>query len=156
MDSINFYGVLKLKIYDKGELVQTIEEKNLIVNGGRDVLLRRLIEDVTLAADFQLTDVVFGTGQSAANQTDTFEIFTDPVLVPITSKTIDVSGVSATANFEFALDEETGNGKNIYEFGLVCGDEDQTLFSRRVRTQPITKTNTMSFLGTWQIIAQFS
>jgi hypothetical protein len=42
------------------------------------------------------------------------------------------------------------NGQAIMEFGLVCADN--TLFSRRVRANPIYKAADISIEGQWTII----
>lgn len=151
-------GVLELQVFDNGKLIDTIKEKNLIVNSGRTLMLERFVTDIVGADNFEMSNIIFGTGQAPVAQSNDISTFVDYFMVPITSKSLNVLGTSAVAQFNFTVSTSVGNGKNIYEFGLLAGDPEvlAMLFSRRVRTAPITKTNTMSFTGTWSIIATFS
>jgi len=139
-------GILECKVYrhaggDK-ELVDEFIEKNLIVNGARNQMARLIAGEF---AGRSIAKIAFGTGNAAPAVED----------VGLTGAFVkDVSGFAfpsmgqVTISWELLTTEN--NGMAILEFGLVCDDD--TLFSRRVRANPIHKESDISIEGLWTII----
>ena len=133
-------GVLNLKVIENGTVVETFQEKNLIVNGGR-AAIAELIGAATSGK--AVNTIGFGTGATLPELTDTALTgqFTKPV-----------GFVSYPANetvqFDFTLEVGENNGVTIREFGLFCADG--TLFSRKVRAA-IEKTSAIRLEGFWTI-----
>lgn len=133
-------GVFKLKVFKDGELFEEYEDLNLIVNGGRDAIVK-LIGAGT--AGKVVDKISFGTDGTNPVLTDT--AITGPFTKAIAGVTYPAN---ETAEFEFVLLESENNGVTIREFGLLCNDN--TLFSRKVRAA-IVKTASIRLEGFWSI-----
>lgn len=134
-------GHLHLEISRFGQLIEVVDEKNLIVDNSKQ-LLASLLGGTT--ANKFITKVGFGTNSAAALPGNT--ALTGPVYKNVSSVTFPTPG---QVRFNFALTSAEGNGTSIIEFGLLTADNN--LFSRRVRSSPIVKDNTLSFTGSWTI-----
>jgi len=134
-------GVLRYDVFRDGVLIETVEEKNLIVDGAKGVLSALLGGAVSGKS---ITKIGFGTNGAppAAGNTSLTGAYVkavDSVSYPSTS----------SVRFNFSLGTSEANGTAIIEFGLITADN--TLFSRRVRSSAINKASDISFTGTWTI-----
>jgi len=141
---LKIQGYISFNICDAdGNVLERFSGKNLVVDLGRESIAKLLAGEGT---DKQITQISFGTGTTAADVADT--TITNP-----TTKDLDGFSYpnSKSVTYEFSLGLLEGNGKDITEFGLLS--EDDTLFSRKVRTQPIVKTSEMQITdGVWTLI----
>jgi len=140
-------GILEYKVYRHGkngekELVETFVDKNLIVNGARNQMARLIGGDIQ---ERYITKIALGTSNTAPTVDDTQ--ITNAFMKDVTGFAYPAMG-QVTVVWELLTMEN--NGMAILEFGLVC--EDNTLFSRRIRTNPIHKEEDISIEGLWTII----
>jgi hypothetical protein len=145
-DRQDMRGVLQYRVYrHRGgvrELIEEFKDENLIVNGARNQMARLIAGDFT---DRNVEKISFGTNGTEPAVEDTL----------ITNAfTKDIEGFAYPAmgqvTFKWELLTSENNGMAIMEFGLVCADN--TLFSRRVRVNPIYKESDISIEGQWTII----
>lgn len=145
-DTVKVKGYFTLKIFKNNELVETYEDKNLVVSTGR-VAIARLIGITDSGgdpSDFTPSKIGFGTNATAASPSDTALV--DSFEKAIEGITYPISGMAAIA---WTLAEDEANGKAIAEFGLITGSD--TLFARKVR-DVINKTSDTRLEGVWKII----
>jgi hypothetical protein len=139
-------GILEYKVYrHQGgvkELIDEFKDENLIVNGARNQMARLIAGNFT---NRNITKISFGTNGSAPTVDDT--IITNAFTKNVTGFTYPAMG-KVTVSWNLLTSED--NGQAIREFGLVCADN--TLFSRRVRANPIYKESDISIEGQWTII----
>jgi len=70
-ESINIQGFVTFDIYDvNGRLLRSINKKNLVTNGGKNYMVRRIIGDASVASAV-IADIAVGDGTTAATETDT-------------------------------------------------------------------------------------
>lgn len=139
-NAFNPKGVLRLDFYDTdGNVVDCWEDRNLIVQGGRDAVAS-LIGAGT--AGKVVNRISVGTNGSGTLLTDT--AITSPFEKNLSGTTYPTGSVQ----FSFSIETSEANGMTIREFGLLCTDD--TLFARIVRA-PIVKDNTIRIEGTWTI-----
>ena len=138
MDKIELKGELELKIYNKGKLIKTDIDHNLITNLGENAALKLL----SGVSGYGISKVQIGTNSTIPKKSDTTII--SPINLAITSKTITDRGLE----LKFQIGSLVGNGTTISEFGLIT--EANTLFSRRVVT-PIDKIQDLSIECNWII-----
>lgn len=133
-------GTLRIELRDKeGKLIEVHEERNLIVNVGKQQTARLLGGDTT-GRSVDRVGVGIGTSTAAAGDT----ALTSPVYV-----TASVTYPTQTSvQFAYTFDLSTANGLAITEFGLVTVAGN--LYSRRVRSA-INKDSSFSISGTWTI-----
>lgn len=140
-DILKPVGVFRLKTYDAaGKLLDDYEDRNLIVNGGRDAIVR-LIGAGT--AGKRVSQIAFGTNGGDPIITDV--VIASAFVKPTASVSYPSNG---TVQFDFTLELNENNGVTIREYGLLCVDN--TLFSRKVRAA-IDKTSAIRLEGTWSI-----
>lgn len=138
-DKLSLKGIVKLNIYADDKLVETWEDKNLIVSGGRSAVSALLGNQ---GVNKNVDRIAVGTNGADPILADT--AVTDQVV-----KTLDGITFPGTAvQFAFTLETTDANGITIREFALLCADN--TLFSRVTRA-PIIKDNTVRIEGTWTI-----
>ena len=132
---LNPVGKFYLEIFEDGKLIESYEDRNLIVNGGRDAIAK-LIGAANTNADKRITQIAFGT-----NGAD--PIITDSAITAQFAKAIDGVAYPATETVEisFTLGSGENNGVTIREFGLLCADN--TLFARKIRAS-IEKTSAIT------------
>lgn len=134
-------GVLEIKIFRKGELVEKWESENLVVDAGRTIMAKLVGGQTGL----HISKVAFGSNGSDPAPGDTtiqnaFTKAVSAVSYPATSQ----------VKFDFILLESEANGLSIREFGLICVDN--TLFARRTRGgKVIDKASDFSIQGQWTI-----
>lgn len=138
----NLKGVFFLQIICAitGKILETYEDRNLVVNGGRVAVMRLLGAGDT---DKQLTQLSVGTNGTQPVPADT----------AITgSFTKNLGAVSyptiSSVKFDFQLGAGDANGIGIREFGILCADD--TLFARKVR-ELINKNSDIILNGSWTI-----
>ena len=134
-------GRLHLEIFLRGQLVETFDEDNIVVNGYKNTHSRLIGGDT---ANYRVTQFGVGTSGTAA-VADNTEL-TNPFLKAVSSVAYPIAG---QVQFGFALLSAESNGKAISEFGLLTAGG--VLYARRVRAIPLNKTTDISFTGTWTI-----
>jgi len=135
-------GDFHLKIIEKatGQVLQTFEEKNLVVDLGKANVAKLLGGDVTGKA---ITQIGCGTGVNAPDSADL--LLTNSFIKNISS----VSYPDAlSTTFHWTIEDTEANGKDLTEFGLF--NSSGFLFARKVRSA-ITKTNAIRLQGSWTI-----
>lgn len=138
----NLRGIFALTVIHAttGCVLETYEDRNLVVNGGRTAVMQLLGAGNT---DKQLTKLSVGTNGTQPVGTDAAitGAFTK-ALGAVTYPTI------SSVKFDFQLGAGDANGIGIREFGLVC--EDGTVFARKVR-ELINKNSDIILNGSWTI-----
>lgn len=134
-------GDFYLEVFRRGQLIEVVDEKNLIVANSKLIHARLLGGDV---ANRSVTQIAFGTNPVAPSTGNT--TITDPY-----SKAIDLVSYPATnqARFAFSLGTDEANGKAIAEFGLLTAGG--MLYARKNRSNPLYKESDITFAGTWTI-----
>ena len=139
-------GDIHLEIYRKGQLVETVDDHNLVVDAGR----RRLAELITGQSNSIINQVGFGSSSNDETGNDTE--LQDQLLFPL--RPIEFGGVTSkveglNAIFYFTLEEYEAVGLSIRELGLFCDDD--CMFSHRVRRGEIFKDSDIAIKGTWTL-----
>jgi hypothetical protein len=134
-------GHFNLQVYRKGKLAEKHEDRNMITNAAHGVMARLLAGNFT---DRNISKIAFGTSGNVPAPGNT-EI-QNPFVKPLGT----VSFPSDNAvQFSWLLLETEANGLAIREFGLLC--ENDTLFARRNRAEPINKNSDIALEGQWII-----
>jgi hypothetical protein len=141
-DSHRLKGILKYTVFRNGVPIEIIADENLIVNGARNQMARLITGNMT---DRHITKISFGTSGIEPTVNDT--VITNPFTKNVAGYSYPAMG-QATINWSLLTSED--NGQAIMEFGLVCADG--TLFSRRIRNNPVYKEADISIEGQWTII----
>jgi hypothetical protein len=134
-------GIFRLKVLKNGEIIEDIEDRNLIVDGARVQMAHLIGGDVT---NRQITKIAFGTSGTAPTVNDT--TITDAFTKGVSGHTYPENG---QVQFSWNLATTEANGMAILEFGLLS--QDDTLFARRTRTNPIYKESDIALQGSWTI-----
>lgn len=125
---------------DTQKVIESFEEKNLVVTLGKTNLVKLLGGD---AAGKKISKI--GVGTSSTPPTITDNALTGSFIKAISGVTYpDANSVM----FSWSLETTEGNGMTIREFGLL--NDDNTLCARKVRTD-IVKTSAVRLVGTWKI-----
>lgn len=134
-------GLFVLNIYRRGELIERVEDKNLIVDGSKLIHAKLLGGDVTNRSVTQ-----FGVGTNGAAPAGGNTALTGAYV-----KNVDLVEYPSTNQvaFDFSLTTAEANGMAILEFGLLT--QGGVLYARKIRAQPLNKANDISFSGTWTI-----
>ncbi len=134
-------GVLQLTAYDRqGRELWSMRQHNQIVKGAYEIAAEALAGLPTSV----ISKVAAGTNGTEPTENDS--AITDPTVVDI--QTIEYPAQD-TVRFNFTFGYMDGVGKSICEFGLLAADG--RLFARKVRQQPIEKTEYMTIKGAWEI-----
>lgn len=135
-------GQFILDIFRNGELIEHTDEPNLVVDTSK-LILSRLAggEDLSLWAVSKIGFGSNGTKPVAGNAT-----LTSPFIKALGSVSYPNNRSVA---FIFTLEASEANDKQISEFGLLSGN--RTLFARKIRNEPLPKTNEISLSGQWII-----
>ena len=141
VDTMPMKGRFRLRAYRAGKLVETWEDKNLIVDGARRAAAE-LIAGVGTGK--HIAGIAFGTRAAAPTPDDT-EI-TEAFVKKLDGVTFPLPG---QACFSWRLDASEANGMDIIEFGLLT--EDGTLWARKVREKAIPKAGDIALEGEWII-----
>ena len=163
----NFFrprGIFKMTVRKAGEIIEVYEDHNMIVNNAK-LLMAHLIGGDTSGRS--ITKIGFGTNNATplpdnASLTNPYVkqigsisfpgFSTDDINVgPIFGLPDDliVAYYGYQVQFDWELLTTEGNGRAISEFGLIS--ENNTLFSRRARNNPIHKESDISIEGSWII-----
>jgi hypothetical protein len=135
-------GILTIKVFKNGVLVDTIIENNLIVNGARDQVARLIAGNVIGRS---INRIAFGTNGDEPTVDDT--AITDQFVRNVKSFSYPAMG---QVQIDWDLPVTENNGMAIMEFGLLTADN--TLFARRIRQDPIFKEADISLEGYWTIV----
>lgn len=135
-------GFFDLNVRRNGVIIESIHEKNLIVDGYKPTLARLLGGDVANRSVTQFSVGTNGTAPVAGNTalTSAYAKALDAVDWPGADR----------VRFAFSLASGEANGKAIMEFGLFTAGG--TLFARKVRASALNKESDLSFDGTWTIV----
>jgi len=157
-------GIFKMTVKKAGEVIETYEDHNLIVNNAK-LLLAHLLGGDTEGRS--ITKIGFGTNGSNPVPDDTVlkNVFQKPVkkvsYPGFTTEEIDLANLYELTNetlvqwycyqvqFDWELLTTEDNGHAISEFGLFSGNN--TLFARKSRSSPIVKAPDISIEGSWII-----
>jgi len=135
-------GILRYTVFKNGVPIETVEDKNLIVNGARIQMAHLAAGDFT---GRNIKKIAFGTNGTAPalNDTQITNAFEKNVL-----------GFSYPENGQVQIDWNLlvteNNGMAIFEFGLLT--ENGVLYSRRTRERPLNKEADISLEGSWTLI----
>lgn len=138
-------GRLFLEIFERGKLIETFDEQNLIVIGSQQVHAKLLGGAVT---NQSVTQIGYGTNGTAP-------VFGNTALTSPYTKLLDSVTYPNTnqVQFNFSLGvggTDTGAyGLAISEFGLLTASG--TLYARKTRTAPLNFNSDISFQGSWTI-----
>jgi len=140
-DAMPMGGVFRIRVFRKGKLVKSWEDKNLIVSGGRAAAAELI---AGAGEGKRIAKIAFGTSGAVPTPDDT----------KITGAFVKrLSGVSfpalGRAEFSWELTESEANGMKIMEFGLLC--EDGTLWARKIGIEPLPKNSDFALEGEWII-----
>jgi hypothetical protein len=141
-ETAGLHGTFRMIVFKGGELIETYEDKNLIVNGARDAVAHYLHGD--FEGNLTIASIAFGTNGTAPSLTDT--VIPDAYMKPVTGYAQPETGA---IQINWTLGPAECNGVAIREFGLVT--EDGMLFSRKIRENPLPKESDISIEGQWTI-----
>lgn len=133
-------GRLICRTYRDGELIDTLDDANLVVNESKTIQSSLLGG----AAGYAITQMGWGTNGTAPQLTDT--ALTAPYYNAFTSVTYPASN---QVQYNFALGVNEANGVSLSEFGLVTTNGN--LFARKVRLAPLLKAADITLSGSWII-----
>lgn len=139
-DEFDMQGMLELKIYRNGELIEHFLEPQMILNRAKTLMAHAAKNE---AGGVYVNRIAFGTSSTPANPADT--ALTSAYVKNIGAHTYPATG---QIKFDFTLTTLEANGKVIKEFGLMLTDG--TLFARKVRGA-IEKDDDISISGSWTI-----
>lgn len=137
----NLKGSFELTVLDlSGNVLETYVDPNLVVNGGREAVMKLL---GAATAGKQLTKLQVGTNGTAP-------VSADNAITGAFTKTLGAVSYPTISSVRFAwtLGSSEANGIAIREFGLTC--QDGTLFARKVR-EVINKNSDIILNGNWTI-----
>lgn len=134
-------GLFLLNVFRRGQLVETISERNLIVDNSKQIHAKLLGGSVSGQS---VTTIGFGTSGTApaAGNTSLTGAFTkaiDTVTYPATNQ----------VSFNFSLASGENNGMAILEFGLITSGA--ALYARKIRASALNKASDISLSGSWVI-----
>ena len=130
-------GQIIMDVFDRGNLIDHIDDHNLVVNSSREIL-SRLIGGTSIP----ITRFGIGTNGSSANVGNT--VLTGIYTNSFSSVTYPSSN---QVSFQFGVTESEAIGMVIQEFGLLTTAG--LLFARKIKTKALTKTDSISFSGSW-------
>ena len=140
-------GSLVMKIYRRGILIETIEEHNIVVNGGRARLAQLIAGKSTDAVKY----IGFGTGGTNPKISDTN--LTNRALKQIdSSEVVDQDAIFhwTLETTEPAFDDPSKNGAmDIREFALFAADT--VMLTHLVRARVTGKDVDMRIEGTYTL-----
>lgn len=142
-DTAQIRGVFSLRIFNENnELIDEETGDNLIVDTGRNGLAGMAGGDTS--GDKVIAFIGFGDNDTETSPGDV--ALADPFYKDVNAI---VFASPTTINVQWTLELTENNGSTIREFGLL--HLDGTLFARKVRGTPISKTSTIRLEGTWAI-----
>src|SRR3990167_2505287 len=146
-EPVKIKGLLKIKIHDAitGEIIQEIQQDNLVVTIGRNLL-----------RDFMKNDVTVGIQQFAIGTNSTAVVIGDSQLGTevFRSGTITYTASAETLQVEMYVTSAQANGNTIVEAGLFCDSTATStantgkLYSRVVHSS-IVKTSSIAITYVW-------
>lgn len=141
-DNLNIKGLFFLQVIcaHTGNILETYQDNNLVVNNGRETVTKLLGAGTTTK---KLSKIAFGTnGTAPAGADNTITGAFTKSLGAVSYPTI------SSVKFDWTLGASEGNGINIVEFGILSDDD--TLFARKVRAV-IAKNSDIILNGNWTI-----
>ncbi len=146
-------GVVTIKIFnEKSEVIRTIVNKNLVVSGGLEFFVKKIINDPSVS-DVNISEIGIGASPIRVTMIDTELQDEDPEFGEILSLELDVNN-SIFANATF---KDVFTNKIISEIGLFANDEadpeEKTLIARTVlpEDQRFQKQNGQDISIFWEI-----
>jgi hypothetical protein len=135
-------GRFVMRVYKHGELVETFEDRNMIMNNAKQALASLIAGD---GAGKHIAQIAVGANGTAPTPDDT--ALKTPFVKNIAQAVYPQSG---QVEFSWTLSPTEANGMSIREFGLLCADG--TLFARRTRDIPLQKKPDIALDGQWTIV----
>lgn len=132
-------GKLTLNIFKDGELIETMVDKNLIVNAGQAWVMDLLKNDTALFVE----KIRIGSSSTAPAVTDTGVTGFSPDF----TKNITPIVTGNVCSYNFTISTSEANGNTIAEYALLLDDD--TMIARVVKT-PIPKDSSISIEGAWE------
>lgn len=138
-------GRFILEVFRKGDLIERMDEKNLIVVGSQNIHANLLGGNVT---NQSVTNIGFGTNLTAPQ-------FGNTALTGSYVKTVDSVAYPASNEVQFNFSLGIGGGDSgayglaIGEFGLLTYLG--VLYARKTRATPLNFNSDISFSGSWTI-----
>jgi hypothetical protein len=136
-------GIFVMRAYRRGVLIDQLIDRNLVVDGIKEVLAQLLGEGV---AGKVVTRIGFGSN-------GTPPVVGDNALT--TQYVRDISAVSypvaGQVQFDWQLDSGEANGLAIREWGLIT-DDGALLVARKARASAILKEADVTLEGSWIIV----
>jgi hypothetical protein len=146
-------GVVTIKIFnEKSEVIRTIVNKNLVVSGGLEFFVKKIINDPSVS-DVNISEIGIGASPIRVTMIDTELQDEDPEFGEILSLELDVNN-SIFANATF---KDVFTNRIISEIGLFANDEadpeEKTLIARTVlpEDQRFQKQNGQDISIFWEI-----
>ncbi len=133
-------GDFTLQVFKNGILMETFNEKNLVVLNGKGNAAKLMGGG---AAGKKIEKVAVGTSNIPPVDGDT--ALTGAFVKAITSVSYPEDN---SVQFNFTIEDTEANGMTIREFGLL--NTDNVLCARKVRAD-IVKTSGIRLVGTWKI-----
>ena len=139
------FGDFYLEIFRKGDLIEVVDEKNLIVVGSQSIHANLLGGNV---ANHSVTQIGFGTSLAAP-------AFGNTVLTAPFIKAIDSVAFPASNEVQFNFSLGVGGGDSgafglaIGEFGLLTPLG--VLYARKTRSAALNFNSDISLQGSWTI-----
>lgn len=134
-------GRFLLHVFRRGELIETYEDDNLIVDGSKLIHAKLLGGTVANNSVTQFAVGTNGTAPAGGNTT-----ITDPYAKAVDSVTYPATN---QVTFNFSLGTTEANGMAIFEFGLITAGG--ALYARKVRTAALAKDSDLSLTVAWTI-----
>lgn len=139
-------GSIFYRVFKNDRLIETVNDHNLVVNGGRNWLARLVCGD----DNNRITKLGLGTSADV-------ELLSDSSLmnchvVALSSHSVGSSsleGFSAAVTFNWSLEKADANGLLIREFGLFTAND--VLVTRQVRGSVIGKADDIRIEGTYTL-----
>jgi len=137
---------VRIDEYSNGRLVSTQVVHNMIVEAGRNALLKAFLGLIPAASIAS-----FGIGDDNTATTDAFTDLKHRLFIDsVTSRWL--NGNTITIQYYlYAENAETGE-KQIKEAGLFL--DDGTLFARCILSSPLQRTKNNSIMFTWEVSLQ--
>jgi len=141
-EQMSMRGVFRMRVYRKGILVEEYTDNNLIVNGGKLIASQLIAGE---GAGRYISKIAFGTSGNIPNPENT--TITSPYIKNLGGHSFPAPG---QVQFNWSLLTTEANGKDIFEFGLICADG--TLYARKVRSKTLAKDSDFALEGEWIIL----
>lgn len=139
-------GSIFYRVFKNDRLIETVEDHNLVVNGGRNWLAKLVCGN----DNNRITKLGLGTASSEEKLADSS--LANCHVVALQSHSVGASsleGYAAAVTFHWTLEKNEANGLLIREFGLLTAND--VLVTRQVRGSVIGKADDIRIEGTYTL-----